>query len=90
MIERDGYEQQLQNDACDSLPIAERLFFVRRRSRSRNNGRRSALELVDKLVNSVVGLEANLDGIRADERTAENAARQSRQIITLERFERFN
>src|SRR5205823_9633733 len=44
-------------------------------------------KLRDEFLNRRLGIEADLDRIRADECAAEDAARQAGNVVALERFE---
>ena len=41
----------------------------------------------DEFVDRPFRIQTDFDGVRADERAAENAARQARHVIALERLE---
>jgi len=45
-------------------------------------------KLRDEFLNRPISVESDLDGVRSDERAAEDAARQARDVVALERFER--
>src|SRR4029079_3348622 len=44
----------------------------------------------DELLDRCIGIEPDFDRVRADERAAEDAARQARDVVAVERFERAN
>jgi hypothetical protein len=49
-----------------------------------------AAELLEEVPNGLVRIETNLDRVRPHESTAENPARQLRNVVALEPFERAN
>src|SRR6185295_14963177 len=46
------------------------------------------LKAIEELADRLLGIEPDLEGVRAHERTAEDAARQLRNVVALERLER--
>src|SRR5207245_2854757 len=68
--------------AFDRLVV---LAAIRRRMPRRH---RVVRELRDELLDRRLGIEPDLDRVRADEGSAEDASGQTRDVVALERFER--
>ena len=64
------------------------LVILGLRRRRMSLGDRVVRELPHELFDRCLGIEADLEGIRADDAPAEDAARQALDVVPLERLER--
>ena len=64
------------------------LVILRLRRRRMSLRDRVVRELPHELVDRHLGIEADLEGVRADDAPAEDAARQALDVVPLERLER--